>query len=63
MQAIEDTFKGLRWTRVIALRDYKDASATIYPMIDDIKEGHDQMSAIKLEGLPKLITYFDPVKW
>ena len=36
LQAIEETFKGLRWTRVIALQDYKDASATSYSMIDDI---------------------------
>ena len=32
-------------------------------MVDDIFEGHKQMNAIKLEGLPQLITYFDPVHW
>ena len=63
LQAIEETFKGLRWTRVIALRDYKDASTNTYAMIEDIQEGHEQMAAIKLEGLPKLIAHFDPVKW
>ena len=36
LHAIEETFKGLRWTRVIALRDYKDASTNTYAMIEDI---------------------------
>ena len=48
---------------MIALREYEEASQHTYDMVDDIFEGHKQMNAIKLEGLPPLITYFDPVHW
>ena len=44
---------------MIALREYKDASQHTYDMIDDILEGHQQMNAIKLERLPRLVAYFD----
>ena len=60
---IEETFKGLKWTRVIDLRDYKDASGQTFKMIDDIKQCHEDMLAVKLEGLPRLITHFDPITW
>ena len=48
---------------MIALRGYEEASQHTYDMIDDVMEGHKQMNAIKLEGLPQLVTYFDPIKW
>ena len=51
-EAIEETFKGLRWTRVIALREYEQASQHTYDMVDDILDGHQQMNAIKLDRLP-----------
>ena len=36
---IEESFKNLRWTRVIALSDYKEASAQVFSMSDDIIYG------------------------
>ena len=33
---IELNFKGLRWTRVIDLRDYKEQSGHVFSMADDI---------------------------
>ena len=42
----------MRWTRVIALREYEEASRNTYDMVDDMIEGHKQMNAMKLEGLP-----------
>ena len=51
-EAIEERFKGLRWTRVIALREYEEASQHTYDMVDDITEGHKHMNTIKLGGLP-----------
>ena len=53
-ESIEVAFKNLRWTRVIALRDYKEQSTHIHKMVDDILYGQQQMAAIKLEGLPQL---------
>ena len=49
---IEETFKGLRWTRVIDLRDYKEASMTTYKMVDDILDCREEMKEIELDGLP-----------
>ena len=34
---IEETFKNLRWTRVIPLRDFEEMSTHVYSMSDDIK--------------------------
>ena len=62
-ESIEETFKGLRWTRVIALRDYEEGSKHIFSMVEDILAGHEKMEAIKPEGLPPLITHFDPIRW
>ena len=52
MEAVEVTFKGLKWTRVIALRDYQEASAHTFNMVEDINEGLKKMVLIELEGLP-----------
>ena len=62
-KSIEETFKNLRWTRVIALREYEEASKHVYSMVDDILDAHEKMAAIKPEGLPPLISHFDPMKW
>lgn len=62
-EPIEEIFKGLKWTRVIDLRDYQEASINTFKMVDDIKECLDQMHAVKMEGLPQLVTYFDPIHW
>ena len=48
---------------MIALREYEEASRHTYDMVDDILEGHQQMNAIKLERLPRLVAYFDPIHW
>ena len=48
-ESIEETFKGLKWTRVIALREYEEASKHVYNMVDDILQGHEKMEAIKPE--------------
>ena len=32
-------------------------------MVDDILEGHQQMNSIKLERLPRLVAYYDPIHW
>ena len=60
---IEETFKNLRWTRVIPLRDFEEMSTHVYSMSDDIKYGQQKMAAIKLDGLPQLQAHFDPIKW
>ena len=61
--SIETAFKNLRWTRVIALRDYKEQSVHIFKMVDDILYGQQQLADIKLDGLPQLCAHFDPIKW
>ena len=43
---IEEAFKGLRWTRVIDLRDYKETSMTTYKMVDDILECKEEIEDI-----------------
>ena len=53
-ESIEETFKGLRWTKVIALREYEEASKHVFNMVEDILEGHEKMAAIKPDGLPPL---------
>ena len=60
---IELAFKNLRWTRVIALRDFEELAPHIYKMADDILYGQQHMAAIQLEGLPQLCSFFDPIKW
>jgi len=60
---IELAFKNLRWTRVIALRDFEEYAPHIYKMADDILYGQQHMAAIQLEGLPQLCSFFDLIKW
>ena len=36
---INETFKNLKWTRVISLLDYKDMATHVYMMADDIIYG------------------------
>jgi len=62
-ESIDEVFKNLRWTRVISLSDYKELSTHVYPMADDIKYVKQKMAKIKLEGLPQLCAYFDPIRW
>ena len=62
-ETIDEAFKNLRWTRVISLRDYKQMATHVYSMVDDIKYVKQKMAAIKLDGLPQLCSYFDPIRW
>ena len=38
-------------------------AAHVYSLGDDIKYVKQKMAAIKLDGLPLLWSYFDPIKW
>ena len=62
-ETIDEDFKNLRWTRVISLRDCKEMATHVYSMADDIKYVKQKMAAIKLDGLPQLCSYFDPIRW
>ena len=62
-ESIEEAFKNLRWTRVIALKEFEEASTHVFKMADDIIYGQQQMARVKLDGLPQLCTHFDPIKW
>ena len=35
----------------------------VYSMADDIKYVKQKMAAIKLDGIPQLRSYFDPIRW
>ena len=62
-ETIDEAFKNLRWTRVISLRDYKQMATHVHSMADDIKYVKQKMAAVKLDGLPQLCAYFDPIRW
>jgi hypothetical protein len=62
-ESIEEAFKNLRWTRVIALKEFEEAATHVFKMADDIIYGQQQMAGVKLDGLPQLCTHFDPIKW
>jgi len=49
---IKEAFRNMRWTRVIALRNYKEEATHVFSMADDIVYCKQRMDAIKLENTP-----------
>ena len=62
-QEIEVAFKNLRWTRVVALKEFEDGSTRCFKLTDDILAGRKEMEDMELSELSQLLTYFDPIKW
>ena len=49
---VEETYKNLKWSRVIALQDYDDNMLSSYNMKTDIMDALQQMKDIDVNSLP-----------
>ena len=53
----------MRWTRVVALQDFKDGEIAVFKMTNDILDAIKKMDEIDLLAMPRLYVLFDPNKW
>ena len=60
-EATRESFKNLKWTRVIALSQYESHSTNAYDMAPDIIAEHQAMADIAADDLPTIPAYFDPM--
>ena len=55
--------KHVSWTRVVALREFKDGDCRNFELAKDMIDSFHQLDEIDEEALPQLGVHFDPIKW